>query len=114
APASPTGNADIIFPANTPNPVTVAFATTGVPVGNTVTLTVTPPSGATTSVVSPALTGSPASATASVNVNLPAGPSVLFAQTTFTVTASVGEELSRFAQGERVERVTLLASPGTQ
>lgn len=113
APATPTGSADIVLPAATPNPVTVVFTTQGVPVGNTVTLTVTPASGAVISAVSPALSSTgPDAATASVNVNLPSGPSVLSARTTYTVTASVGDALSRFAQGERVEKVTLVAKPG--
>jgi hypothetical protein len=111
APATPTGNADITLPSTTTNPVAVTFATTGVPVGNTVQLTLVPMSGgAKTVVVSPALTGSTANATASVNVNLPTGPSVLQAQTTYTVTAAIGDLLKNFAGNERVERVTLTAS----
>lgn len=112
APASPTGNADITLPASTPNPVTVAFETTGVPVGNTVQLTVTPAFGGRTTAVSPALTGSTALATASVNVNLPVGPSVLSAQTTYTVVAALGDLLKNFAGNERVEKVTLMATLG--
>jgi hypothetical protein len=114
APDAPTGSADIVLPADTPNPVAVVFTTSGIPVGNTVTLTVTPASGAAISVVSPALTGSIASATATVSVNLPPGPSVLSAITTFTVTAAEGDALSRFARGERVEKITLVAQPGTR
>lgn len=113
APATPTGSADIVLPAGTPNPVTVVFTTRGVLVANTVTLTVTPATGATTSVVSPALNGTVDSATASVSVNLPSGPSVLSAMTTYTVTAAVGNALSRFASGERVDTVTLVARPGS-
>lgn len=112
APAAPTGNADVTLPASTPNPVTVVFETTGVPVGNTVRLTVTPAFGTTTSVISPALTGSTTSATASVNVNLPVGPSVLSAQTTYTVVAALGDLLKNFAGNERVEKVTLIATLG--
>jgi len=112
APAAPTGSADITLPAATPNPVTVFFETTGVPVGNTVRLTVTPAFGATTSVTTPALTGTTASATASVNVNLPVGPSVLSAQTTYTVVAALGDLLKNFAGNERVEKVTLIATLG--
>jgi hypothetical protein len=112
APAAPTGNADVTLPASTPNPVTVAFETTGVPVGNTVRLTVTPAFGVTTSVVSPALTGSTGSATASVSVSLPVGPSVLSAQTTYTVVAALGDLLKNFAGNERVEKVTLVATLG--
>jgi hypothetical protein len=111
APAVPTGNADIVLPANTPNPVTVTFATTGVPVGNTVTLTVVPATAASVSAVSPALSGSTDNATASVNINLPSGPSVLQATTSYTVVAVLGRELgTRYAKGEQVERVTLIAS----
>jgi hypothetical protein len=116
APANPTGVADITLPANTPNPVTVTFSTTSVPPGNTVKLTVTPTNGSPLVVVSPALTGSTASATASVQAALPVGPSVLQATTTYTIVASLGDSLSRYAQGERVERIRLeavLGGPGT-
>lgn len=111
APTEPTGNADITLPVNTVNPVTVEFATTGVPVGNTVKLTVKPANAAATSVISPALTGTTDSATASVQVNLPGGPSVLEATTTYSIVASLGDALgAQYAQGERVERIELAAS----
>lgn len=107
APASPTGNADITLPSTTPNPVTVEFATTGVPVGNTVTLKVSPAYGTATTVVSPAVTGSTAAGTASVSATLPSGPSVLSATTTYTIVTAMGEALSIYAQGETVEKVRL-------
>lgn len=112
APAIPTGNADIVLPSTTPNPVTVVFQTSGVPVGNTVKLTVTPAGGEVVSALSPALTGSTASASASVSITLPNGPSTLSATTTYTIVASLGDAMSRFARGERVEKVTLTAIPG--
>jgi len=112
APASPIGIADITLPASTPNPVTVVFTTTNVPVGNTVLLKVIPQIGNPISALSPALTGSTANATASVPVNLPVGPSVLQAQTTFTIVASLGDALRNFAGNERVEKVTLMATLG--
>ena len=112
APATPTGNADITLPATTANPVSVVFETSGVPVGNTVLFTLTPAFGAKSTAISPALTGSTATATASVSVSLPVGPSVLSAQTTYTVVAAVGDLLKNFAGNERVERVTLLATLG--
>jgi len=111
APAQPTGNADIALPSATPNPVAVDFATTGVPVGNTVTLKVIPANAAPVIAVSDALVGSEASATASATVDLPDGPSVLSATVSFTVTASAGDAMRRFAEGERVERVVLAAAP---
>jgi hypothetical protein len=114
APASPTGNADITLPETTPNPVTVVLTTTGVPPGNTVKLTVTPANAAAISVTSPALTGSTESATASVSITLPTGPSVMSAMTTYTVVASVGDAMSIYAQGERVEQVRLSAVLGRE
>jgi hypothetical protein len=112
APATPTGTADITLPASTTNPVTVVFTTSNVPVGNTVLLKVIPQIGPTSSVISPALTGSTTSATASVSITLPVGPSVLQAQTTFTIVAALGDLLRNFAGNERVEKVTLSATLG--
>lgn len=112
APPNPTGNADITLPSGTANPVTVTFATTGVPVGNTVKLTVTPSYGAPVSAISPAITGTTENGTASVTVSLPTGPSVLMAQTTYTIVAALGDALSRYAGNERVEKITLTASLG--
>jgi len=109
APANPTGSADITLPASTTNPVTVEFATVNVPVGNTVRLTVSPQNGSPTSVVSPAITGSTANGVASVPVNLPVGPSVLQAQTTFTIVAAVGDLLRYYAGNEQVEQIELSA-----
>ena len=82
------------------------------PVGNTVKLTVTAPSGLASTAVSGALTGTTQSASASVSVTLPAGPSILSAQTTYTIVASLGDELSRYANNERVEQVRLEAAIG--
>lgn len=112
APPIPTGNADITLPSTTANPVTVVFTTANVPVGNTVRLTVTPALGISSSVVSPALTGSTTSATTSVNANLPSGPSTLLATTTYTIVASLGDALAPYANGERVEQIMIAAAPG--
>jgi len=108
-PNPPTGTADVSLPETTPNPVSVAFATTGIPVGNTVKLSVTPASGAEVVAVSTALTGSTASATASASVSLPVGASTLQASITYTVILALGESLSRFAGNERVDRITITA-----
>lgn len=111
APASPTGTSDVVLPRTTVNPVTVEFAATGIPLGNTVSLTVKTDSATPTVVTSTQLSGTTANSTASASVNLPAGPSVLQATTSFTIVASLGQELgNQFANGERVERVTLSAA----
>lgn len=111
-PAAPTGVADVSLPASTVNPVTVLVRTTGVPVGNTVTVTVIPAHGSAASAVSTALAGSTAQATASAELALPPGPSTLQASVTYTIVAALGDALSRFAQNERVEQITLTAMPG--
>lgn len=112
APEQPSGNADITLPSAIPNPVTVVFHTTQVPLGNTVLLTVAPAHGPVIRVQSPALSGVTESATASVEVNLPPGPSVLQATTTYTMLAAAGDAMSSLAGNERVEQVELSASPG--
>lgn len=112
APASPTGVADVQLPATVTNPVTVTFATTGVPTGNTVKLLLTPPSGAIVSATSTALSGSTSAATASATITLPQGASTLQATITYTVIASLGDTLSRYANNERVEKITLVATLG--
>lgn len=112
APAAPTGNADIVLPESTPNPVLVEFESSNVPVGNTITLTAIPANAEPVSTLSDALAGTEASATASASIDLPSGPSVLQASVSFTVTASVGDGLSNFAMGERVERIRVDAVAG--
>jgi hypothetical protein len=79
-------------------------------VGNIVQLTVTPALGTKVTAITPALTGSTANATASASVSLPVGPSVLSAQTTYTVVAALGDLLRNFAGNERVEKITLVAT----
>jgi hypothetical protein len=112
-PAIPTGSNDVTVPTDTTNPVTVALATSGIPVGSIVKVTVTPQyGGPPISVDSPPTAGSLDSATTSVSLDIPPGHSVLSAQTTFMVLAAVGDALSRFAQGERVEKVTLTSTLG--
>ena len=81
--------------------------------GNTITVKVTPAYGPTSSAVSTALTGSTANATSSASITLPTGPSTLQATVTYTIVASLGDSLSRFAQNERVEKITLSAMPGS-
>ena len=111
-PASPTGVADVTFPATQTGPVTVEFQTTNVPTGSTVLLRLVPAYGNVVETLSPAISGSTASGTAAVSVTLPQGPSTLLAITSFTVTVAMGNDLSRFAQNERVEKVELVATLG--
>jgi hypothetical protein len=112
APAVPTGNADIVLPEDTANPVAVVFAASGIPVGNTVALTLTPPHGAPIKAVSDALAGTEASSTATTSIALPDGPSVLMASVSFTVTEQQSIAFSVFTEGEKVASVSVSVQPG--
>lgn len=109
-PATPSGVNDVTLPATTTDPVTVAFQTVNIPVGNTVQLRVVPAYGSTTEVISPAITGSAENGSAEVSVTLPQGPSTLQATTTYTVVVASEDpallhKLSRLAHNERVRKV---------
>ena len=110
APAMPTGQGDIILPSDTPNPVVVEIESQNVPVGNTVSVTLTPPTGPSTTVISNALSGSEAMATASATVDLPSGNSVMLASLSFTVSGAMMKQLSQYTDGEDVVEVELVAA----
>ena len=109
APAAPTGNADITLPESTPNPVTVDFTSSEVPIGNTIELTVIPAHGDSAMSSSTAIAGTQAAGTATATIDIPDGPSVLQASVSYTVPlASLESEIySRFAGGEPVKEVTV-------
>jgi hypothetical protein len=110
APAAPTGSADIVLPSATPNPVEVVIASSNVPLGNTVSVTLTPPRGTPVVSVSTALQGTEASATAIASVSLIDGPSVLLATLSFSVAASQQAGFAQYTNGEKVLRVELAAA----
>ena len=112
APVSPTGAGDIVIPEATPNPVSISFATTNIPVGNTIELTVTPQTGSRTVAVSNAISGTDESGVATVSVEIPDGPSTLTAAVTFTVAvASLQQDFSQFANGNEVEKIRVDFDP---
>jgi len=82
-PAAPTGINDVVLPSGTITPVTVVFTAVNVPPGDTVRLTVTPTMGAIVTVTSTPLTGTLASSTATADITLPPGLSVLRAAVSF-------------------------------
>lgn len=106
-PSSPSGFRDVVLPGATANPVTVGFETTNIPVGTTISLTATPPLGSETTAVSTPVSGSTTLGTASADINLPGGNSVLLGLASFTATVSdtMGRDYSKYAQGEQVEKV---------
>lgn len=114
-PAVPTGSADVTLPSGFTNPVDVTFVTSGVTVGSAIKLTVIPVKGVAYSATSAATTGTTSLATASVSVNLPSGTNnTLQASVTYTVVASIGDAMGVYAQGERVEKVTLATTLGSK
>ncbi|WP_368563723.1 hypothetical protein [Pseudoxanthomonas sp. UTMC 1351] len=111
-PANPTGVADVTLPASTSQgPIQVGFETTNVPVGNVVTLRVTPTHGTPVEAISPAIAGSTAAGSTQATITLPAGASTLQATTTYTVVIAalqdeaLSERLMRLAENERVEKI---------
>ena len=109
-PAAPTGAEDVLLPATIINPVSIDVVTTNIPVGTTINVSVSGIFAAAAITSSDTVVGTDASGTASVSLTLPDGGSFLQATTSFTVVASLGDALSRYAMGERVQSVSLLAS----
>lgn len=110
----PAGNSSIALSYGFTNPVTVNFVTQGVTVGSTIKLTVTPAQGAAFSATSAPTTGTSNNATSSVTVTLQPGSNILQASVTYTIVASLGDAMSIYAQGERVEKVTLASILGSK
>jgi hypothetical protein len=77
---------DVILPAGTTSPVTVALEASQIPLGTTITVTATPLSGAPVLAISTPLVGTPAAATATATLAIPtAQPSVISAIASFTL-----------------------------
>lgn len=109
APATPTGGADIVLPEGAADPLAVVIETTNVPLGNTVSVILTPPRGNPVTVVSSAIAGSEASGTANASVSFGDGLSVLLATLSYSVSGAQQVALSRYTEGELVVRVELEA-----
>lgn len=113
-PPNPSGVGDVTLPGDMPNPVAVTVTAAGIPVGTVVKLTLNIPYGGPTTVNTSALAGTLQASTATGNVAIPTGASVLMAWTSYTLTLAMGEALKMYAGGERVERVALEAALGSE
>lgn len=111
-PANPTGAGDVTLPGESANPAEVGVSASGVPVGTLVKLTLFQPYGVNLTANTAALAGTLQSSTATGTINIPQGASVLMASTTYTLSLAMGQALSMYAQGERVEKVELAATLG--
>lgn len=109
-PAIPNGVNDVALPSTITNPVTVNLSATDVPVGETVTLILTPSLGATVTATSTPLAGTQASSTATASITLPQGPGTLLATVSFSVTATqTTTTMLDITGGEQVARVEISA-----
>ncbi len=113
-PPNPVGAGDVVLPNTVTNPVTVNLAASGIPVGTVVKVILNQPYGANITADSSPLSGTLQSSTASASIDIPPGATVLMASTTYTLTLAMGDALSVYAQGERVEKVRLTATMGGQ
>jgi hypothetical protein len=113
-PANPAGNfstVDVALPSTVTNPVPVVVTATNIPVPTGVTVQARPQFGDVTS-TNGTLSGSKASSSATINVTLPSGVSVIQVVTNaFTITADLAPFLP-FVDGEPVERIRLAAAYG--
>lgn len=111
APATPTGSLqavpDVVVPASTSNPVTVALEGSNLPVGTVLQVTLTPSRGARTTVSSSPLAGTESASTASASVTLPSGMSVISATGIIDLLIAKADPI--FIQGERVRRIEVAA-----
>ncbi len=107
-------NTEISIPAATANPVNVVINATGIPPGTLASLTAKPENAASTNATPAALVGTAENSSATLQVDLPVGSSILEASTTFVITAALGNQLAPYAGNERVEKITLVATTGGQ
>lgn len=111
-PPNPTGAGDVVLPTDQPNPVVINVAASGIPVGTLVKLTLQAPYADKVTADTTALVGTLQASTASGNISVPAGASVIMASTTYALSVAMGDSLKMYAGGERVEKVELAAVLG--
>lgn len=106
------GNGEVSLPIDQGNPVEVVISASGVPVGSAVKITSIPAYADKVTADASALAGTLQASTSTGSINIPSGSSVLMASTTYALTIAQGQALSKYAQGERVEKVSLAAILG--
>lgn len=106
------GSGEVSVPLDQGNPVTVTISASGVPVGSAVKVSLQQAYSAPVSVNATALAGTMQASTSTASVSIPAGTCIMSASTTYALTVAQGEALSMYAQGERVEKISLAAVLG--
>jgi hypothetical protein len=114
APTAPIGtfsaSPDITLPANQTNPVSVLVEGMNIPVGARIDAILMAPNGSMTS-QGTTLTGTLAASTATMNIVLPVGTSVLTVTTAFDVDAEIAGNYPAI-EGDRVRRMQVAAAFG--
>ena len=89
APGGAYGTPDVVLPAGTASPVTIALEASQIPLGTTITVTATPLSGAPVVATSTPLVGTVPAATATATLAIPTTqPSIISATAAFTLTGA--------------------------
>lgn len=109
-PAGSFSAPDVILPFNTKNPVIIKVNAENIPIDQTVTITALPAGGTAASAVG-ALSGTEASSTVSIPLNISmAYPSLITATVTYQLSAMNIKDF--YIAGEKVERVRVAANLG--
>lgn len=111
-PTNPTGVGDVSVPVANGNPLDVMVSASGIPVGTVIKLTLNNNMGAVTTVNTSPLAGTLPASAATGSINIPSGATVLTASASYTLTLAQGEALKVYAEGERVEKVSLASVMG--
>ena len=123
---NPTGQLatpDVIIPGQVNNPIPIVVQCANLPLNSSVTVIVQPPNGPAVQATGLNSSGTLASSTATISVNMPRGGGIIYAQAVLGVqTASLknGEDAASYAQtglnafGERFSKVEITAGLGGQ
>lgn len=113
-PALPSGSLhaapDILLPSSGSSTVDVVIEASNISVGTIVQVTLTPASGARTTVQASPLTGTLAASSATTTLTLPSGMSVISATATIDMTTASAKPM--FFNGERINHIEVAASYG--
>lgn len=109
-----TSSGEVSLPLDQGNPVAIAISASGIPVGSAVKVSLMQAYSSPVSVNATALAGTMQASTSAASISIPTGISVLSATTTYALTVAQGQALSVYAQGERVEKVSLAATLGEE
>lgn len=99
---------DIILPTNTTNPISVEISASNIPVGTNIMLKAVPQNGSSSSATA-VLAGTDAASTATTSISISTtSPSVITAETTFTI------QTAMYYDGEEINKVRVASKVGKE